>query len=62
VFIGGAGGAVIGGSFTSLQCSGSCGTQIGLGLWIGSLVGALGLAVISVLTLRAFGEWNSIKS
>ena len=62
IFVGGAGGAVIGASFTSLQCDGSCDTWVGLGLWIGSLVGAIGVAVIAVLTLRALGEWSSIRA
>ncbi len=60
IFLGGAGGAVIGSSFTALQCDGSCDTWIGLGLWTGSLVGALGVAVIAVLSLRALGEWNAM--
>jgi len=61
VFVGGAGGAVIGSSFTALQCDGSCGAWVGLGLWIGSLIGAVGVAVIAVLSLRALGEWNAMK-
>jgi hypothetical protein len=62
IFLGAAGGAVIGASFTALQCDGSCGTWVGLGLWVGSLIGAVGVAVIAVLSLRALGEWNALRS
>jgi hypothetical protein len=63
VFVGGAAGAVIGESFASLQCSsGSCDLSRGLWLWVGSIVGALGVAVVAVLTLRALGEWRTIRA
>lgn len=62
VFVGGAAGATIGGSFASLSCKGSCGAWVGGSLWIGSLLGALGMAVIAVLTLRALGEWNTVRT
>jgi hypothetical protein len=62
IFIGAAGGATIGGSFASLQCSGDCDLWIGSSLWIGAIIGAVGVAVIAVLTLRALGEWNTIRS
>ena len=64
VLAGGAGGAVIGYAFATLQCSAhqSCTTSRALLLWAGSLVGAGGAAVISVLTLRALGEWQTIRS
>lgn len=64
VFVGGAGGAAIGYAFATLQCAtnGACQTSRGLFLWLGSLVGSLGVAVVASLTLRAFGEWRSIRS
>ena len=63
VFVGGAGGATIGYSFATLQCRhGGCDISRGLFLWIGSLIGALGLAVVATLTLRALGEWRSIQA
>jgi len=63
VFIGGAGGATIGYSFATLQCrTGGCQLSRGLFLWVGSLIGAIGLAVVATLTLRALGEWRSIQS
>jgi hypothetical protein len=63
IFVGGAAGALIGVSFAQLQCGkGSCDLSRGLWLWGGSIVGALGVAVIATLTLRAFGEWSSIRA
>ena len=63
VLAGGAGGAIIGYAFATLQCAPhqSCTTSRSLLLWVGSLLGAGGVAVISVLTLRAIGEWRSIR-
>jgi hypothetical protein len=63
IFVGGAAGALIGVSFAQLQCGkGSCDLSRGLWLWGGSIVGALGVAVVATLTLRALGEWNSIRA
>ena len=61
IFVGGIGGATIGASFSSLQCDGYCDVWIGSSLWLGSIIGALGVALIAVLTLRALGEWNTIR-
>ena len=63
VFVGAGAGAVIGFSFAELQCEvdGGCDLSHGLWLWIGSLVGAIGVAIVAVLTLRALGEWNTIR-
>ena len=63
IFVGGAAGALIGHAFAELQCeSGGCDLSRGIWLWIGSIVGALGVAVVATLTLRALGEWSSIRS
>ncbi|MCC6225593.1 MAG: hypothetical protein IT195_04230 [Microthrixaceae bacterium] len=64
VFIGGAAGATIGYAFATIQCgtAGGCSTSRGLFLWLGSLAGALGVAVVATLTLRAFGEWRSVRN
>ncbi len=63
IFVGGAAGALIGESFAQLQCTkGSCELSRGLWLWGGSIVGALGVAVVATLTLRALGEWSSIRA
>ena len=62
VFVGGALGAVIGGSFADLQCNGSCDLWIGSSLWVGSVLGASGAALIAALTLRALGEWKTVRA
>jgi hypothetical protein len=61
ILVGGACGALIGYSVTDLQCAGTCTTPKGLGLLTGAVVGALGVAVVSVLVLRAMGEWRTIQ-
>jgi hypothetical protein len=54
-------GGLIGYSFVKLQCTGSCGTPTGMGAFVGAIVAAVGVAVVAVLTLRAMGEWKTIK-
>jgi hypothetical protein len=63
VLVGGAGGAIIGYAFATLQCGAhqSCTTSRSLLLWAGSLLGAGGVATVAVLTLRAIGEWRTIR-
>jgi hypothetical protein len=62
VFLGGLGGAIVGYSFATLQCAtDGCTLSRGLLLWGGSVVGALGAAVVAMLTLRALGEWRSVR-
>jgi hypothetical protein len=39
----------------------NCATSAGIGGLVGALIAAVGVAVISVLVLRAMGEWRSIK-
>lgn len=60
ILFGGAGGGLIGYAVADLQCTGSCDVQTGVGLLVGALVGAGGVAVIAVLVLRAMGEWRTI--
>ncbi len=55
-------GALIGWSFVDLQCEGDCTTPGGIGALIGGLFGAIGVAVVAVLTLRAMSEWKRIKA
>lgn len=63
ICLGGVAGGVIGYAFATLQCTeGGCTLSRGLFLWVGSLVGALGVAVIAVLSLRALGEWANRRS
>ena len=58
ILLAGATGALIGGSLISIQCEGDCGLPIGLGIFIGAVVAAGGMAVVAVLVLRAIGEWR----
>ncbi len=57
----GAIGGFIGYGFTDLQCRGDCATPDALGAVIGAAVGAIGVAIVVVLALRAMGEWQSIQ-
>lgn len=59
IILAGVCGGLIGYGFIDLQCSGSCGTQKGLGTFVGAVGAAIGVAIISVLTLRAMGEWSA---
>jgi hypothetical protein len=54
-------GGLIGSSLVTVQCTGNCTTQRGLGAIIGAAVAAIGVAVMAVLTLRAMGEWQRIS-
>lgn len=63
ILLGGAGGAIIGYSFSHLQCHrGTCVLRDGLVMVGGTLAGALGVAVVAMLTLRALGEWRSVRA
>lgn len=54
-------GGLIGYSFVDLQCSGGCTVQTGFGVLGGALVGAIGVAIVATLALRAMGEWRAIQ-
>jgi hypothetical protein len=54
-------GASIGYSMIDIQSSGECGTPLGIGIFIGAVVGAAGMSVVSVLVLRAIGEWREMN-
>lgn len=54
-------GALIGWGFVGVQCTGSCSTKEGAGAVVGAAIAAAGVAVVAVLTLRAMGEWKTIK-
>lgn len=62
VLLGGATGGLIGFAFIDIQCEGDCSTWTGLGALVGALTGAVGLAIIAVLTLRAMGEWRALEA
>ena len=61
ILVGGACGALIGAGVVNLQCSGDCTTPSSFGGLTGAVVGALGVAVVAVLALRAMGEWRTIE-
>lgn len=60
IFIGAGAGGMIGHTFADL--GGFNGFMIGLITFVAMLLGAGGVAVVAVLTLRAFGEWETIRS
>ena len=59
VFVGGAAGGLIGYAFADL--GGFEGASKGAVTLLAALVGAGGVAVVAVLTLRALGEWRTIR-
>jgi hypothetical protein len=61
ILLGGLCGGVIGFSVTRLQCAGECTTNKSLGGLVGAVLGAVGLAIVAVLALRAMGEWKTIQ-
>ena len=62
ILIGGTAGGFIGYAFVDLQVTGDSSFWAGLGALIGAVVAAIGTAVVVVLTLRAMGEWNTIRA
>ncbi len=61
ICLSGLAGALIGYSLVSLQCEGDCGVWTGVGLLVGALAAAGGMAVVAVLVMRAIGEWREIE-
>lgn len=61
ILLAGAAGGFIGWSFVELQCEGDCTVQTGIGAVVGAVLAAGGVAVVTVLTLRASGEWRRIQ-
>jgi hypothetical protein len=59
VVVGGLSGALIGFGLVNIDCRGECGTPKGIGAVIGGVFGAVGVAVVAVLVLRAFAEWRA---
>ncbi len=62
ILVGGACGGLIGYALVDLQCQGSCSTNRGFGAVAGAAIGAIGVAVVAVLALRAMGEWKTIQA
>ena len=61
ILLAGACGGLIGYAVADLQCEGDCGVLVGLGALVGAVVAAGGVAVVSVLALRAMAEWDSVQ-
>jgi len=61
ILVAGGCGALIGFGLIDVQCNGTCSTAKGVGAVVGPIVGALGVAVVAVLVLRAMGEWRTIQ-
>lgn len=61
ICLSGLAGALIGYSLVSLQCEGDCGLAAGIGLSIGALGAAAGMAIVAVLVMRAMGEWREFE-
>jgi hypothetical protein len=61
ILLSGLAGAMIGYSLISLQCEGDCGLATGLGLLVGAVVAAGGMAIVAVLVMRAIGEWREVE-
>ena len=54
-------GAILGYALGNATCTDDCSVKAGSFLLIGAVAGALGSAIMSVLALRAMGEWNEIR-
>jgi hypothetical protein len=63
ILVGGLCGGLIGYGATDLQCGddGCSGLASGMAL-LGAVVGAVGVGVVSILALRAMGEWRTIQA
>ena len=61
ILLGGLAGGLIGYALVDLQCDGNCGVAKGIGLLIGAVVCAGGMAIVGVLALRAMGEWREFS-
>jgi hypothetical protein len=61
ILVSGLAGALIGYSLMALQCDGDCGVPKGIGLLVGALVAAGGMAIVAVLVMRAIGEWRELE-
>lgn len=60
ILLAGIAGAAMGYLMIDVQCSGSCAVPNGIGMFVGSLIGAAGMSVVAILALRAIGEWREL--
>ncbi len=61
IVLGGLAGGLIGYALVDLQCDGDCAVWKGVGLLVGAVACAAGMAIVAVLALRAMGEWREIS-
>ncbi len=61
ILVAGLCGGLIGYAVTDLQVSGDGGVAAGIGGVVGALGAATGVAVVSVLALRAMTEWHTLE-
>ena len=61
ILLGGLAGGLIGFALVDLQCEGDCAVPRGIGLLVGAVLCAGGMAIVSILALRAMGEWREIS-
>jgi hypothetical protein len=61
ILLGGLFGGLIGYGITDIQCGRDCTRAAGGFGVLGAVVGALGVGVVSILALRAMGEWRTIQ-
>jgi hypothetical protein len=61
ILVGGVCGGLIGYGVTDIQCGHSCTNAAGGFGILGAVIGAVGVGVVSILALRAMGEWRTIQ-
>jgi hypothetical protein len=61
ILLSGLAGATIGYALIDLQCDGACAVPLGIGLLVGAITAAAGMAIVAVLVMRALGEWHEIE-
>jgi uncharacterized membrane protein YbjE (DUF340 family) len=60
ILLGGLAGGLIGYALVDLQSTDASAVATGMGLLVGAVVCAGGMAIVAVLALRAMGEWREI--
>ncbi|WP_148288647.1 hypothetical protein [Ilumatobacter nonamiensis] len=61
ILLSGLAGGLIGYSLVELQCDGDCAIPTGIGLLVGAVTAAGGMAIVAVLVMRALGEWREVN-
>jgi hypothetical protein len=62
ILLAGAAGGFIGYAFVQLQVDDDATVAMGIGALVGATIAAGGVAIVVTLTLRAMGEWKTIKA